>query len=95
MVSKEQVSETKSTTADLKEVLAGDSLNGIETAAMRAVAAELDFDPNRDPELTRQMLEANEQPDQPDSLFAPPTGPRVKIDGCRAGTVLFQHIGEQ
>ena len=60
MVSKEQVSETKSMTADLKEVLAGDSLNGVETAAMRAVAAELDFDPNRDPELTRQMLEAND-----------------------------------
>ena len=60
MVFKEQVSETKSTTADLKEVLAGDSLNGVETAAMRAAAAELDFDPNRDPELTRQMLEAND-----------------------------------
>ena len=60
MVLKEQVSETKPESVDLKEVLAGDSLNGIETAAMRAVAAELDFDPNRDPELTRQMLEAND-----------------------------------
>ena len=60
MVSKEQVSETNASPVDLKEILAGDYLNEIETAAMRAVAAELGFDPNRDPELTRQMLEAND-----------------------------------
>ncbi len=60
MVFKEQVSEIQSMTADLKEVLAGDSLNGVETAAIRAAAAEFGFDPSRDPELTRRMLEAND-----------------------------------